>query len=221
MTLVKYGSCPWPSFARIRTWINNHIPYVYLHMINYPYLELNADRFLLISVNKRGPWMNFKFPYMREFDITHCRCRDHFVDVPSQWETALHCNAVSHWLGAYIESSLPVIYILVYSFIASKSPVRTVDMEHPLFHMAHPLFPHLSRIKSCCPVWMWCPDFELENEYDADFEREIKHANSLIGDNLTLNIWCFVNIVWDIHLYHRSQFIINHCCVTYTVKPLI
>ena len=113
MTLVKYGSCPWPSCARIRTWINNRIPYVYLHMINYPYLELNADRFLPISVNKRGPWMNFEFPYMREFDITHCRCRDHFVDVPSQWETALHCNAVSHWLGAYIESSLLVMYICV------------------------------------------------------------------------------------------------------------
>ena len=27
-------------------------------------------------------------------------CRDHFVFAPSQWETTLHCNVVSHWLGA-------------------------------------------------------------------------------------------------------------------------
>ena len=27
--------------------------------------------------------------------------RDHFVYEPSQWETTLQCNVVSHWLGAY------------------------------------------------------------------------------------------------------------------------
>ena len=26
--------------------------------------------------------------------------RDHFVHAHSQWETTLHCNVVSHWLGA-------------------------------------------------------------------------------------------------------------------------
>ena len=30
----------------------------------------------------------------------------HSVYVPSQWEMALHCNAISHWLGAYTEWSL-------------------------------------------------------------------------------------------------------------------
>ena len=30
-------------------------------------------------------------------------CRDHSGYAPSQWGTALHCNAVSHWLGAYTE----------------------------------------------------------------------------------------------------------------------
>ena len=28
-------------------------------------------------------------------------CRDHFVNAPSQWETRLHCNGISHWLGTY------------------------------------------------------------------------------------------------------------------------
>ena len=32
--------------------------------------------------------------------------RDHFVYAPSQWETTLHCNIVSHWLGAYTKWSL-------------------------------------------------------------------------------------------------------------------
>ena len=31
---------------------------------------------------------------------------DHFVNVPSQWETTLHFNIVSHWLGAYKNGSL-------------------------------------------------------------------------------------------------------------------
>ena len=32
--------------------------------------------------------------------------RDHSVYAPGQWEMALHCNAVSHWLDAYTEWSL-------------------------------------------------------------------------------------------------------------------
>ena len=32
--------------------------------------------------------------------------RDHFVNAPSQWETTLQCNVVSHWLGAYTKWSL-------------------------------------------------------------------------------------------------------------------
>ena len=32
--------------------------------------------------------------------------RDHSVYAPSQWEMALHCNAISHWLGAYTRWSL-------------------------------------------------------------------------------------------------------------------
>ena len=36
------------------------------------------------------------------------KVRDHSVNVPSQWEMALHCNAISHSLGAYTEWSLKV-----------------------------------------------------------------------------------------------------------------
>ena len=33
-------------------------------------------------------------------------CRDHLVYAPSQWVATLHCNVVSHWLGAYTRWSL-------------------------------------------------------------------------------------------------------------------
>ena len=32
--------------------------------------------------------------------------RDNFAYAPSQWETTLHCNVVSHWLGVYAKWSL-------------------------------------------------------------------------------------------------------------------
>ena len=35
--------------------------------------------------------------------------REHFVHAPSQWRTMLHCNIVSHWLGAYTKWSLWVV----------------------------------------------------------------------------------------------------------------
>ena len=39
--------------------------------------------------------------------IEVCRSRADSRFVPSQWETALLCNDVSHWLGANLESALP------------------------------------------------------------------------------------------------------------------
>ena len=43
--------------------------------------------------------------------------RDHVEHVPSQWETTLHCNVVSHWLGAYTKRSLICLHFL--SFLNS------------------------------------------------------------------------------------------------------
>ena len=46
--------------------------------------------------------------YERMFTIRlqqHCH-RGHFVHAPSQWETTLHRNVVSHWLGACTKLSL-------------------------------------------------------------------------------------------------------------------
>ena len=40
---------------------------------------------------------------------SHVTSRDHFVNAPSQWEMTLHCNLVSHWLGAYTKWSLNIM----------------------------------------------------------------------------------------------------------------
>ena len=37
---------------------------------------------------------------------TSIYCRDQSRCAASQWETLLHCNDVSHWLGAYLDWSL-------------------------------------------------------------------------------------------------------------------
>ena len=37
-------------------------------------------------------------------------CRDNFVNVPSQWETMLHCDIDCHWLSAFTKWSLVLMH---------------------------------------------------------------------------------------------------------------
>ena len=50
-------------------------------------------------------------------------CREHFVDASSQWETTLHCNVVSHWLGAYTICSL-LVWILTLKCMSQSYAVK-------------------------------------------------------------------------------------------------
>ena len=44
---------------------------------------------------------HYKISLDFEFDrVVHVNIRDHFVYMPNQWEPTLHCNVISHWLGA-------------------------------------------------------------------------------------------------------------------------
>ena len=54
--------------------------------------------FLIVQLTRRQHWF-----------------RDHFVYAPSQWETTLQCNVVSHWMGPYTKLSLLVLVIMVTS----------------------------------------------------------------------------------------------------------
>ena len=51
------------------------------------------------------------------------------VDVPSQWETTLHCNVISHWLGTYKKWSQG-------SFCGCTQPMRD-DATSSLIGWAH------------------------------------------------------------------------------------
>ena len=46
---------------------------------------------------------------------------NHSLYVFSQWETALQCNTISHWLGAYTEWSLPLGFIMTDSTALSTT----------------------------------------------------------------------------------------------------
>ena len=50
-------------------------------------------------------WYFWSFPEKLPWGECH-RKLDHFVNAPSQWETTLHRNFVSHWLGTFTKWSL-------------------------------------------------------------------------------------------------------------------
>ena len=58
--------------------------------------------------------------------------RNYFVYVPSQWETVLQCNVVSHWLGACTEWSLITLLssVLTHGDQHKSSAVKTNSLFH-------------------------------------------------------------------------------------------
>ena len=48
----------------------------------------------------------------------------HFVNAPSQWETTLHCNVVSHWLGTFIKWSLYCISLDIHVRIIHDDVIK-------------------------------------------------------------------------------------------------
>ena len=49
-------------------------------------------------------WLKFHWSLFLMIPLTVSR--DHFVNAPCQWETTLHCNVISHWLGTFTKRSL-------------------------------------------------------------------------------------------------------------------
>ena len=62
--------------------------------------------------------------------------RDYSLYAPSQWEMALHCNAISHWLSAYTEWSLNIqewchfVFVFPHNVTENKFKSRTT-IEYP------------------------------------------------------------------------------------------
>ena len=66
--------------------------------------------------------------YMLFHLTTNCRADSRLA--PSQWETSLQSNAVSHWLGANLESALDCMYAHVFSCSPPEPAVS--EPEHPV-----------------------------------------------------------------------------------------
>ena len=64
----------------------------------WPFLYCNNSRFLR---------------HVHSLDIYSKQCRADSRFAPSQWETTLLCNDVSHWLGARLKSTLQCIILVM------------------------------------------------------------------------------------------------------------
>ena len=83
--------------------------------------------------------------------------RDHFVYGPSQWETTLHCNVVSHWMGIYTKWSLPVCIEAEFVILHKSEQHCDVDFHHFDFFMI--FFVGKSQINQHCVPGASC-DFQ-------------------------------------------------------------
>ena len=72
--------------------------------------------------------------------------RDQSRYAPSQWETSVHCNNVSHWLGAYLDWSLPIHAVI-------PSIIWTSQVFQYAMTYKKQLLPHLG----CWCAWLQGP----------------------------------------------------------------
>ena len=71
--------------------------------------------------------------------------RGHFVYAPSQWETTLQCNVVSHWLGAFTKWSL----IMCSSWAGLILQTQTWPSDLHLKFQSHRLCDKTDNIVTC------------------------------------------------------------------------
>ena len=84
------------------------------HKISCPYIarcvflltgeNLSSKILELIRVFEMAHWIAPCIRFTMIYNRDQCRC------APSQWETSLQCNDVSHWLGAYLHWSLFIMW---------------------------------------------------------------------------------------------------------------
>ena len=94
--------------------------------------------------------------------------RDHFVNASCQWERTLHCNIVSHWLGAYTKWSLCLVLVgqvkiypvkFVYSLVLLCFVLfMATGIKRPILFFTPILHGSLTGIGviSWLPLCQWC-----------------------------------------------------------------
>ena len=87
--------------------------------------------------------------------------KDHFRYTPSQWEMSLHCNNISHLLGAYIDCSLYLWFQICFlwsNITIQNGPRYPLKSRHfkrkALFIKLHSSLPHSVILKHRLSLWM-------------------------------------------------------------------
>ena len=111
-TLIKWAYLLWKGVCEI---VANWFPMNPIRTFHggshcqYGSLGPNLDIIdTLIVVRGSGQWI-WSTMILIMLSCTGTR-RDCFVNMPSQWETTLQCNVVSHWLGTFTKWTLTHIH---------------------------------------------------------------------------------------------------------------
>ena len=121
---------------------------------------------------------------------------------PSQWETSLQSNAVSHWLGANLESALRPASkvdpdsILLWLTTKAKKKAKILGM---LLERSRLLFWYMQRSSKLSTHWphLW-PWGEIPISSDYLFSLHLVRP---------INRKCYVkHVCWDLPIYWRSSY---------------
>ena len=99
ITLVFVSVCNQPGRSNVRF---HFLPPLLLLVDYFRHITTQFCRQICTGFNEvisRWVWLRRNKYHLQKF-------RNHFVCASKQWETTLHCNIVSHWLGAYKKWSL-------------------------------------------------------------------------------------------------------------------
>ena len=111
--LSQHGSCWWPGAHWHQVICNHHADvgqwdYVTHQDAGGPHITRNARSISFFMVIPNLLILCYFLFLVMEIIVHYLLllCRDLFVNVPNQWETMLHFNIVSLWLGAVTKWSL-------------------------------------------------------------------------------------------------------------------
>ena len=132
-------------------------------------------------------WMD-EWTGINKILLVYCKGRADSRFAPSQWETALLCNAVSQWLGASLESALKGLWEEDCATLNDEQEAAWA--ESPAGWVCH-MFAVLSSVSY--RAWLhhtqWWPSDSLSSEiYGGDFKCAIlQHV--LMMDDLEHSQW--------------------------------
>ena len=82
---------------------------------------------------------------------------DHFVYAPSHWETMLHCNIVSHWLGTFIifcmHPANDIRYCIVTSSLTGWAHSQHNPCNSQVINLVFPVYSGFSTRRVCLTHW--------------------------------------------------------------------